>query len=224
MPEKSLLRRFYEPYNRFVNQVRWQYACRCGLRQKIEVNMITTGVRKVAGARREAILDAAEALVMDLGAAHLTMDAVASRANVSKGGVLHHFPAKTDLIMAMLARLLAVFRNDMDMIERVAGATLKDHLRAWVRLMQTTDTKLNRISAALLSVSANEPQLLTPFADLMQKRIKRYRDGNDHFGPTLVILTALDGYWLFSALGLEPIRASDMEAFFSALYTMIDAL
>jgi AcrR family transcriptional regulator len=186
--------------------------------------MATTSIRKVPGARREAILDAAEALVMDLGAAHLTMDAVAARANVSKGGVLHHFPTKSDLIKAMLERLLVVFKMDMNTIERVAGATLKDQLRAWVRLMQTTDAKLDRISAALLSASANEPQLLAPVAKLMQERFTRYRNGNDHLGPTLVILTALDGYWLFRALGLSSITASDARTFFGALNVMIDEL
>jgi AcrR family transcriptional regulator len=182
------------------------------------------GTRKVPGARREAVLDAAEALVMDMGAAHLTMDAVAARAVVSKGGVLHHFPTKSALIVAMLERLLAVFRSDMEMIERVAGAGLQDHLCAWIRLMQTTDEKLERVAAALLSASAIEPRLLAPFGQLMQDRVARYRTGNKCFGQTLVILTALDGYWLFSSLGLDPIQKPDKTTFFEALNSMVDRL
>ena len=180
--------------------------------------------RKAPGARREAVLDAAEALVLDLGAAHLTMDAVAARASVSKGGVLHHFPTKSDLITAMLERLLAAFRSDMDMIERLAGVELTDHLRAWIRLMRTTDEKLERVTAALLSASANEPNLLAPFAQLMQDRVARYQAENKYFGQTLVILTALDGYWLFGSLGLGFIRKSDTNAFFDALNAMVDQL
>jgi AcrR family transcriptional regulator len=180
--------------------------------------------RKAPGARREAVLDAAEALVIDLGAAHLTMDAVAARAGVSKGGVLHHFPTKSDLIKAMLARLLAVFRSDMEMIERIAGASLKDHLRAWIRLIQTTDEKLDRVSSALLTAAANEPDLMKPFADMMRDRAARYRQEHASFGPALVILTALDGYWLFNALGLKPIQKQDAAAFFGALNAMADQL
>jgi AcrR family transcriptional regulator len=179
---------------------------------------------KKPSTRRESILDAAEKLVLDLGAAHLTMDAVAVHSQVSKGGVLHHFPTKIDLIKAMLERLLAAFENDMEMIERVAGPGLKDHLRAWVRLMQTTDEKLDRLSAALLSASANDPDLLKPFANLMQRRNARYRDNGANFGPGLVILTALDGYWLFNALEISPIHGDDQKAFFKALNQLIDEI
>jgi AcrR family transcriptional regulator len=152
------------------------------------------------------------------------MDAVAVRSQVSKGGVLHHFPTKIDLIKAMLERLLAAFENDMEMIERVAGPGLKDHLRAWVRLMQTTDEKLDRLSAALLSASANDPDLLKPFANLMQRRNARYRDNGANFGPALVILTALDGYWLFNALEISPIQGVDQKAFFAALNQLVDEI
>lgn len=183
--------------------------------------MVSGVTRKVPGARRESILDAAEALVMDMGAAHLTMDAVAARSAVSKGGVLHHFPTKSALIGAMLDRLLETFKADMEMIERLAGADLKNQLRSWIRLMQTTDEKLDRISAALLSAAANEPRLLAPFADMMRERVERYRENNPDLGLTLVILTALDGYWLFNALGLNPVRGSDAKTFFDALDAML---
>jgi AcrR family transcriptional regulator len=180
--------------------------------------------KDVATTRRAAILDAAEMLVMDLGAAHLTMDAVAARAAVSKGGVLHHFPTKVDLIKGMLDRLLTMFENDAVMIERVAGPRLKDQLRGWIRLIQTTDEKLDRISAALLSASANQPDLLGPFAKLMRDRNAHYRRENAEFGAVLVILTALDGFWLFSALGLNPMSSEDMAIFFEALGDMVEQL
>jgi AcrR family transcriptional regulator len=177
---------------------------------------------RIAGARREGILDAAELLVIDFGAAHLTMDAVAARARVSKGGLLHHFPTKLDLIKAMLDRLLAAFEADLAMIDRVAGPRLTDHLRAWLRLTQTINQKLDSMSAALLSASANDPALLAPFAAFMRERNERYRANNADFGATIAILAALDGFWLFNVLGLNPIHGGDADAFFAALERMID--
>ena len=53
---------------------------------------------------REAILDAAEAVVLADGAAHLTLDAVAERAKVSKGGLLYHFNTKEALLEGMVER------------------------------------------------------------------------------------------------------------------------
>ena len=60
---------------------------------------------------RDAILDAAEMVVRDIGAAHMTLDAVAERAGVSKGGLIYHFPAKETLLAAMVSRLLRRFEE-----------------------------------------------------------------------------------------------------------------
>jgi len=51
------------------------------------------------------MLNAAEAIVLENGARHLTLDAVASRAGVRKGGLLYHFPTKEALLRAMLEGL-----------------------------------------------------------------------------------------------------------------------
>src|ERR1044072_1924510 len=52
----------------------------------------------------DALLDAAEAVVARQGIANLTLDAVAAEVGMSKGGVLHHFPAKDRLVEAMVVR------------------------------------------------------------------------------------------------------------------------
>lgn len=186
--------------------------------------MTSSKAQGLHGKRRELILNAAEELVMDLGAAHLTMDAVAARASVSKGGVLHHFPTKTALIQAMLDRLLATFAADLEAIERIAGASLKGHLRAWINLSQTTDARLDRISAALLSASANDPELLKPFAQMLRDRLTSYQLERPSDGLTSVIFTAIEGYWLFNALGLSPLSGENKSAFFLALQELVDGV
>lgn len=50
--------------------------------------------------KRTTILQVACRLVRKLGASHLTLDAVAKEAGVSKGGLLYHFPTKEALIQA----------------------------------------------------------------------------------------------------------------------------
>ena len=51
------------------------------------------------------ILDAAEHCVMEHGVANLTLDSVAARAGVSKGGLLYHYAGKDALVAALIARL-----------------------------------------------------------------------------------------------------------------------
>jgi len=53
---------------------------------------------------RERVIDAAEQVVIEAGAGHLTFEAVASKAGVSRGGLLYHFPDKKALLRGMLDR------------------------------------------------------------------------------------------------------------------------
>ena len=65
--------------------------------------MMGTMARKPVA--RDAVLDAFEELLIDVGERAATLDAVAKRAGVSKGGLLYHFPNKEALITATLERL-----------------------------------------------------------------------------------------------------------------------
>ena len=58
--------------------------------------------------QREIILDAFQDLIVDVGAASVTLEAAAARAGVSKGGLLYHFPSKSDLFAGLCDRLAAV--------------------------------------------------------------------------------------------------------------------
>ena len=53
---------------------------------------------------RDAMLAAAERVVIRQGIANLTLDAVAAEAGMSKGGLLHHFPSKDRLVEALVTR------------------------------------------------------------------------------------------------------------------------
>lgn len=66
---------------------------------------------------RERILEAAVEVAHDVGPAHLSLDAVAERAGVSKGGLLYHFPTKQALLKAIVERHLAA-------VEAAAGISV----------------------------------------------------------------------------------------------------
>lgn len=60
---------------------------------------------------RDKVLDAAEAIVSAVGAAGLTIDAVAKAAGITKGGVQYCFGNKDGLIDAMMERWFNQFDN-----------------------------------------------------------------------------------------------------------------
>jgi len=71
-------------------------------------------------ATRQRLLDAAGELACDEGASSLSLDAVAARAGVSKGGLLYHFPTKNALLRALVAEHVARIRAELE--SRAPGA------------------------------------------------------------------------------------------------------
>ena len=70
---------------------------------------MSTAVRRTQTERtaetREALLEAANACLVDVGYAGTTTRLVAERAGVSRGAQTHHFPTKTDLVAAAIEYL-----------------------------------------------------------------------------------------------------------------------
>ena len=58
---------------------------------------------------KTAILEAAEELVTETGGLRFTMDMVAARAGISKGGLTYTYPTKDALVEDMLRRELSRF-------------------------------------------------------------------------------------------------------------------
>src|SRR5262245_19200587 len=107
-------------------------------------------VRRSAEAAREAILDAAEALLQEVGPDGIRLQAVAAAVGVSHPAVLHHFGSREGLVEAVVDRAVARLEEDLltvlsargspdpvDLLARVS-ATLADrgHARlvAWLTL------------------------------------------------------------------------------------------
>ena len=104
---------------------------------------------------RDRILVAYEDLLIESGERGATLDAVAARAGVSKGGLLYHFGSKDALTAGFIERLLALTEEDVaimldapagvvDYLVRTsvnAGTALDRALIAAARLAQTSDTR-----------------------------------------------------------------------------------
>src|ERR1700712_1239016 len=95
---------------------------------------------------RDRILDAYEDLLAVEGERYATVDAVAAKAGVSKGGVLYHFPAKNHLAAALCDRLVALAGDDA----REMRTAAEGPARYYVRSSHYAGTPLDR---AVMAVS-----------------------------------------------------------------------
>lgn len=95
---------------------------------------------------RDRILDAYEDLLAVEGERFATLDSVAARAGVSKGGLLYHFPSKDRLAEGLYERLLLLAAEDVQQMRTAADGPA----RHYVRTSQYAGTPLDR---ALLAVA-----------------------------------------------------------------------
>src|SRR5947209_16988408 len=78
------------------------------------------------------ILEAAERVIVESGVEKATIEAVAREAGVSKGGVLHHFPSKDAIVIALVARLIEKFDGEVSALQARDAEVRGSYTRAFL--------------------------------------------------------------------------------------------
>ena len=176
---------------------------------------------------RERILDAAEAVVRDAGAVHLTLDAAAERAGVSKGGLLYHFKTKEALLQAMIDRHMLSLRAR----HAAALASLPPgpgrELKAWVLVAISNEKTAadKRMSCSMLAATANDPRLTEPFHRFQQWRLRTVREAAAAglpFARAAAVILALDGLGLLELHQISPYDTTQRRAILEDILRLID--
>ncbi len=166
-------------------------------------------------ATKELLLQAAAKVILERGANNLTLEAVASTAKISKGGLLHHFPTKEVLLTGLVQQLIGVF---VYCIEKELASEPKKSgrwTRAYIRATFNPSPDEKHLTTALASIISAYPVLLdaleTSFA-FAEKNI--LADGLKPARATAIRL-ACDGLWFSELTGMitlpEPLRSELLE-------------
>ncbi|AET58040.1 TetR/AcrR family transcriptional regulator [Paenibacillus terrae] len=154
--------------------------------------------------KKELILKAASMIVHEQGVEKLTLEAVAKKAGISKGGLLYHFPNKDALILGMVEQLSNSFVTEFN--ERAESDI---HSKGkWTRSYMDTsifgDKDVNDLYTALSAAQFTNPQMLKLLQDdyaNIQNKIE-----NDELDPVRSTMARLvmDGLWFAEMFGLAP--------------------
>jgi AcrR family transcriptional regulator len=135
----------------------------------------------------------------------MTLDAVAARAGVSKGGLLYHFPTKDALLRAMLER----FIKQIDETRKKKAKGLKEgpgrEIKAFILSIADRDPKKEQIGSALLAAVAHDPELLQPARDDFRRRLAELTQSGFNFKRATIIFFAIHGLVLSELLSLSPL-------------------
>jgi AcrR family transcriptional regulator len=176
--------------------------------------------------RVDALLDAAEAVIVRDGIASLTLDAVAAEAKVSKGGLLHHFPSKDRLVEALVKRTARSLREHYaQAFERAPegpGRMARGLLASNLCDLDEWCATCQRGSAATFSALAHNPQLLAPMREAYAELHRRVDEDELPEGIGDVVVAAIDGLWLYWVLGLVQVDQAMIVRVRKALEKILD--
>jgi AcrR family transcriptional regulator len=111
---------------------------------------------------RDRILDAAESVILDSGGRSFTLDAVAERAGISKGGLVYSFATKDGLVRAALEREIARFQEAVD--RRLDGKPVEpfELVLAHIEEALDEDDAATRKAAFLVTALVHAPDMMEP--------------------------------------------------------------
>lgn len=161
---------------------------------------------------RDRILEAAERVVTDVGAARLTLDLVAHAAGVSKGGLLYHFPSKESLLGALAQRYVQSMEHCIDAAKCGLGEGEPGRdLKACIIGILGSDPRSKAMGAALMAAAANDLTLL----EVIRERIARYTQefvGADiNFARAAIVSLAVDGLKMRESLRISSFTEEQRE-------------
>ncbi len=169
---------------------------------------------------RQAILDAAEALASEVGANHMSLDAVAARAGISKGGLLYQFPSKVALLQGLLERYVERLEAPQKRGRKTNAKSSEASRLLAARLAargKEDVAKQRRGSFGMIAAIAERPALLDPIRAAHDRIWKRLADTSKD--PELALLTwfALEGLLFVELFGTSPLSKAARGKFLKRL-------
>ena len=152
---------------------------------------------------RRALLDAAQQIAVAQGLQHVTVQAVAQAAGVTKGGLLHHFASKQRLLDALFADLIEAYEQEISSRMASQTQTYGVFSRAYIETTMADITEPNRHPRAALCVLAiSDAGMRKLWADRMNT-LRRAHDDTDDDIQLAIARFAVDGYWLAQMIGSD---------------------
>jgi AcrR family transcriptional regulator len=172
---------------------------------------------------RNHILDVAAQIASDEGASQLTIDAVAKRAGISKGGVMYHFGSKDELLSALVDRVTQMALTRMRESEAQFGDRICPMLDALIDEGLRNDPAEQMLFGGLLGAVANKPTLAEPAARAYSAMYRRLESMDDMAPNALAVALALDGLLFLRLLKLVDFDTTNIERLRTILRRLADS-
>jgi AcrR family transcriptional regulator len=169
---------------------------------------------------RQRILAAASRLVRTEGSAHLSLDAVAALAGLSKGGLLYHFPNKTALLTALVEQYVEKSSAPWgEQLERDEGQLVS---LEYFKLVADEISSGSPSPAGVLAALSENPDLLAPIKNFNRQLLDRVAQGAGDNIKTLVAVLALEGMRAQRLFGVDAFSPEERELVLERIKQMLN--
>ncbi len=166
-----------------------------------------------SAATRAHILAAAAELAKKKGAAHISLEAIAHRAGVSKGGLLYHFPRKDALIHALVEQHMAEVDAELAKVESAHGGRRSNAVaRAFIAFnREKTCAPQDKLDGILLALAEN-PHLLDPMRVHEMRVVERIRRTAADRDLSLMAVLVVHGMRALALFGANDLTVDERTA------------
>ena len=171
---------------------------------------------------RGRILDAAAELVSGIGSGRLTLDAVAERSGLSKGGLLYNFSTKEALLQAMVQRLVDEVSAEREALRAEAepGRNLEARL-CTAALLKLRKGKTKEVASGMLAASAENPRLLDPVREVIKATLENLKATSDDLDAALLGWLAIEGLNSLEMHDLNPFSEEEHQRVVEAVNRLL---
>lgn len=144
---------------------------------------------------RKRILESAIEAIIAEGVDGLTLDEVARRAQVSKGGLLHHYASKQVLQLALFDHLLLDLENSIaELIDQNPHSLARFSLAYFDVVCNPATPDYDSRRGVFFALFAVQPELAERWANWLEERMVEHAATDDH-AMARVLRLAADGLW-----------------------------
>lgn len=170
---------------------------------------------------RHRILEAAAEIARDAGPGNLSLDAVAAKAGVSKGGLLYHFPNKASLMEGVVEMFVETFGETL--AERAAPRKDEPNSLAETYLdlfIEDHDCRKPPPSG-LLAALAENPEFLKPAGRFERDLLDRMKLNASDPAMALLVFLAVQGVRSASLLNLDILTDEEVDLLVAKLKALL---
>ena len=179
-------------------------------------------VQERAVLTRDRILQAATEVIKQDGVSSLTLDKVAARAGVSKGGFLYHFGSKDALIVGLLNQVMGVLDDELNVLAEGIDSNHGAFALAYLDYVREPTQASTDTAVSILAAAAVDDDLLDSTRATFERWQDRLRhdDGLDEVEALLARIVG-DGLWLIDLFGLAPPKGEERRKVLDLVSNMI---